>query len=228
MGSILRRRRQPRHLAVVLAGALLLALTLSACQVPDPFVASSHTSSMSRPLVAPVASHHPAGWMTFTDPEYGFEISYPPTWTLLRGYDGSHITIASNNSSTLSPLVTTTKSSPAQALAQATPSPAMQTQQHMTVTTIQVAGQPALDVFAPYIPSSFQAPNSGRALAAARTIVLAVRNEAGTTNVYTFLAYLPTDKAGNMSAATAEDNQLVTQIVATFVLPGTIAPAPQG
>lgn len=196
----------------VLLLALVTVLALSACQIPDPFVASVHTSSSS------------VQWPTFTDPIYSFTISYPPGWKLIRGYDGSHITLGSENSSVVSPLVTTVPSSPADALAHATPTAADQAQNHMTVTRIQIAGVEALDIFAPYIPSSAQAPNSGRALAATRTIVLAFKNDAGSTNVYTFLAYLPTDKAGVMSAAVQADNQMVTAIVSTFQLPAKIDP----
>jgi hypothetical protein len=95
---------------------------------------------------------------------------------------------------------------------------------HQSVTHTQVAGQPAVDMFSPYIPPTSQPHNSGGAVVAVRTIVMAVPNDAGATNVYTFMANIPTDKSGNMSAASLADKQMVAQIVATFQLPAKIDP----
>lgn len=198
-----------------------LLLALSACQIPDPFVASSHRSSFAVLAASPSARNIPAGWKTFTDPILGFSISYPSSWTLVGD---SHITLVSQNAATLSPIVTTVTQSPAAALAKIVPSSAVQAQQHQSVTQTRVAGQPAVDIFSPYIPANFQAPNSGRGIGAGRAIVMAVPNDAGTTNVYTFLAAIPTDKTGKMSAASLADNQMVAQIVATFQLPAKIDP----
>jgi hypothetical protein len=205
---------------------LVLAMALSACAIPDPFVATSGSSAvLSGPTVVATmatANGHP-GWKSFTDPILGFSFSYPPSWLLLNP-GGGDITLASQDGATLSPIVTTMSQSPAQALAQMTPSPAVMAAQHQTVTTIQVAGQPAVDIVSPYIAPAVQPPNSGRALAASRSIVMAVANNAGTTNVYTFLAYFAVDKTGTMSATSRANVQTVTDIVATFELPPIISP----
>jgi len=225
-------RISARYVILVVTMLLALALALSACEIPDPFVATTSSGSgsvMYGPTVvatmAPANSH--PGWKTFTDPILGFSFSYPASWLLLDP-GGSDITLASQDGATLSPLVTTVLQSPAQALAQMMPSPATKAAQHQTVTAIQVAGQPAVDIFSPYIAPAVQPPNSGRALAASRTVVVAVANNAGTTNVYTFLAYFAVDKTGTMSAASLANNQTVSDIVATFQLPTTISPVKQG
>jgi hypothetical protein len=218
-------------MALVAMVLLVLGLTLAlgACDVPDPFVASHSTgSSLSVSTIGATTATvngHP-GWKTYTDPILGFIVSYPPSWILL-GAGGGHSTLASQDGATLSPIVTTVSQSPAQALAQNIPSPAMQAEQHQTIANIQVGGQPAVDIFSPYIPSTFQAHNSGRAQAASEGIVMAVQNDAGTTNVYLFLSYYQVDKQGNMSAAALADVQTVKQIVATFQLPVKIDPADQ-
>ena len=225
-------RISARYVILVATMLLVLALALSACEIPDPFIATRSSGSsavLSAPTVVATmatASGDP-GWKTFTDPILGFSFSYPPSWLLLDPGD-SDITLASQDGTTLSPMVTTVSQSPAQALAQITPSPAEKAAQHQTVTTIQVAGQPAVDIFSPYIAPAVQPPNSGRALAASRSIVMAVANNAGTTNVYTFQAYFAVDKTGTMSAASLANNQTVSDIVATFQLPTTINPVKQG
>jgi hypothetical protein len=150
-----------------------------------------------------------------------FSISYPLSWTLVGD---SHITLVSQNATTLSPLLMTVTQSPADAHAGAIPSSTEQAQLHQIVAQTRVAGQPAVDIFSPYIPTNFQAPNGSRAIGAARAIVMAVPNDAGATNVYTFVAAIPTDKTGKMSAASLADNQMVAQIVATFQLPAKIDP----
>lgn len=228
----MRKSSKRALLMATLPLVLALVLALSACEIPDPFVATTSSGSGSvvyeTTVVATMATvnGHP-GWKTFTDPILGFSFSYPPSWLLLDP-GGSDITLASQDGTTLSPLVTTVSQSPAQALAKNTPSPAAKAAQHQTVTTIQMAGQPAVDIFSPYIAPTVQPPNSGRALAASRSIVMAVANNAGTTNVYTFLAYFAVDKTGTMSAASLANNQTVSDIVATFQLPTTISPVKQG
>ncbi len=146
---------------------------------------------------------------------------------LLPGSNGSHITLANPDGTTMSPIVSLDQSPPAAALAKAIPTSADITLEHLTVSHLQVADNPAVDVFQPYIPSTVQAHNSGRAQAASEGIVMAVTNDAGTTNVYLFLSYYQVDKQGIMSSAALADVQTVKQIIATFQLPATIDPADQ-
>ncbi len=59
--------------------------------------------------------------------------------------------------------------------------------------------------------------------AARRTITLAARNRAGTTNVYTFLADLITDRSGHMSAEVVADDSTITTMFSTLRLPSPLA-----
>ncbi len=209
-------RKSSRRMAFIVAGPLvmMLALALSACEIPDPFVASYHTSSSSSTAVP---------WPTFTDPTLGFSISYPPSWTSATGYDGA-ITLFGPSHSWLTPVVTTVSQSPNEALAQATPSAVEQSQQQLTVTQTQVAGNPAIDIFYPHMSPALQGSDTVRPLASSRSIIMAVTNDAGTTNVYTFLAVFVADTNGNMSAAAVADNQTISAILTTFQLPPKIGP----
>lgn len=229
------RALRSQHIAFIAVLLITLALVLSACQVPDSFVASQHASASSTAVLAAVSptalpGNVRPGWRTFTDRgDDGFTISYPASWAFAAGYDPAHSSIVNPATSTVfSPLVSTVQQSLADVIARATPAASDQAQLHMTVTRRQVAGYPAVDVFAPYIPTTFHAPNSGCALVANRTVVMAVKNNAGTTNVYTFFVALPVDKSGNMSAAVVADGQTVDEILATFQLPPVIGPVAQG
>lgn len=217
-----------RRLTCAVAGLVVMLLALNACQAPDPFAANSgHTSALS---TAVLTSKVPSGWKTFTDPgSDGFTISYPASWTFVPGYNAAHSSFGNSATATVfSPLVSTVSQSPADVIAKNTPTSADQTQWHLTVKQTQVAGYPAIDVFAPFIPTTFQAPNSAVPQSANRTIVMAVKNSAGTTNVYTFMVSFAVDKAGNMSAASIADGQTVDEMLATFTLPPTIGPVLQG
>lgn len=234
MWKVFSRAAHPRHMLSIAALLLALTVVLSACQLPDPFVASGHASAISTRVAVAVspttpASNIPPGWQTFTDRgNDGFTISYPASWTFLPGYNAAHSSFVNSATSTVfSPTVSTVSQSPADVIAAATPKTIAQTQSHITVAQRQVAGYPAIDVFVPFIPTTFHAPNSGYALAANRTITLAIRNDSGTTNVYTFMVSLPVDKAGNMSAAVIADSETVDAMLATFQLPPTIGPVSQ-
>lgn len=202
----------------------LLALTLGACGIPGLSPAASHATQLT-PSATHSASKIPAGWKTFLDPEYGFTISFPPDWTLAPGYNGSHITLYTTNV-TFSPLITLDTRSPAAVLAQAS-GPGTTANQGGQPTHRTVAGQPALDFFTAYTPpTGTLPPGAAVPVSATRLIMMAVRNDAGTTNVYSFLAYIATDAAGHVSAAASADNQMIGAILATFTLPTPIPPAP--
>ncbi len=86
----------------------------------------------------------PTGWRTFTDPIYHFTISHPSSWTLAPGYDGSHITLFHNETSTtFSPLVSLDTRAPATVIAQAMAAQGGQT--HAVARMID--GWPVADLF---------------------------------------------------------------------------------
>ncbi len=160
-------------------------------------------------------------WKSFHDPVYGFSLSYPATWQLIPEQDGSHITLLDPaTGTTLSPIVTTQAGTPADALKQARPRAGA-----INVQTRLVAGHQAWDSVSPFVPGPLTVGKDGaRAPAQTRSVVLAVQNQAGTTNVYTFLLTQPTDRAGKVSAAVKADSTTFEAILKTFALPPTVAP----
>src|SRR5689334_17774913 len=116
------------------------------------------------------------GWRTFHDPVYGFSLSYPASWTLTFGNDGSHITLLNPaTKTTMSPLV-------------------------ITVQTQTIAGHKALDYVLPHLPTaaSLRRPAADPAQQV-RQVVVPVSNTAGSINVYTFLLTQPTNASGKLS-----------------------------
>lgn len=217
----MRKSSQNVALVVVAPLMLLLVATLSACQVPDPFVAGGHSSSISVSTAIP--------WPRFTDRgNDGFTISYPPSWKAAPS--GLNDVMLRNvaTDTMLEVKVTTAQQSPAAVLAQQQPSAADQAQRNMTVTQRMIANHPAVDVFIPYyhVPTPVvPMPNSGiPGIAGGRVIVMAAANSAGTTNVYTFIVNYTVDSAANITPASLGDNPALLQILSTFQLPPTIDP----
>lgn len=161
-------------------------------------------------------------WKTFTDPIYGFSLNYPATWMLLPEKNGSHITLLNPaTQTTISPLVTTSKDTPANIL-----------KKDSAITgakTRTVAGHNAADWFTPYVPpkTPMHDKDAAFAFAQSRTVVLPVANTKGSTNVYTFMLAQPTDATSKASAAEQADHPIFESILDTFTLPTTLAPAIQ-
>lgn len=216
-------RKSSQHVALVVVAPLilLLALMLSACQVPDPFVASGgHATALSASTAIP--------WPTYTDRgNDGFTISYPPSWKVTpSGLNDAQFRNAATDTM-LEVRITTVSLTPAAVLAQQ-PTPADQAQRHITVTPRTIANHPAVDVFIPYylVPTPVvRMPNSGvPGIAGGRVIVMAAANSAGTTNVYTFIVNYAVDSAANITPASLGDNPVLLQMLSTFQLPPTIDP----
>ncbi len=193
----------------------VLVLAIGSLLANIPFSSTAHAMPKA-----------PSGWHTFTDPVYKFTISYPPSWRLERGYDGSHITLVDpHTGSSMSPLVSGSAISPDSVLAQGTPAAVDQQRARATVTPRTIDGHPALDMYFPFIaPSAQKRHNAGFGVGAQREIVLPVANNAGSTNVYTFQAMFPTSRTGGMSAPVSADVTAVTSILTTFHLPSPITP----
>lgn len=213
----------------ILAATLLLALALAlgACDVPDPFVASSSGSSMSVSTVV--------AWPTFTDRgNDGFTISYPPTWkAMISGFNDGFFSNAATGT-TMEVRVTTVPQPPVDVLAQAQQTPPGQPpaglpQRPITVTQRTIAGHPAVEVFTAYyhVPTPVAPIHNGGypGISGGRVIVMAATNSAGTTNVYTFVVNYALDAATNITPASLADNPVILQMVSTFRLPATIDPA---
>lgn len=166
----------------------------------------------------------PTGWHTFGDPVYHFTISYPSSWTLAPGYDGSHITLFhTQTSTTFSPLVSVDTRTPTMVIAQTMAAEGGPS--HSVAHTID--GWPVADLFTPYTAPTHTLPHDAAdPQTARRTITLAARNRAGTTNVYTFLADMVTDSSGHMSAEVTADDSTISTILSTFRLPSPIVAAP--
>ena len=194
-----------------------------------PLLAACATGTASvKPPAATATSSIPAGWISFTDPRYLFIISYPPTWRLEQGYDGSHITILNpQTATTISPTVTIATQSPEAVLAAKTTSLHDSSGAPPLVTRLTIDGHPALEIIVPYQQPKQPIPQ-GAAVPQVATgdILLPLRNTSGTTNVYDFSSYYSTDKAGHMSDAVQGDLATVLAILETLRLPTPVLPAP--
>jgi hypothetical protein len=196
---------------------MLLVLLLSACEIPDPFVAKYRSSSATVP------------WPTLTDGgDDGFSMSYPPTWKATAAGMNDAIFMQVQTGTIVEVSVTTVQLSPATVLAQRQPTPNEIAQRSITVTQRTVAGHPALDVYTPYylVPTPLvRMPNSGGAgIAGGRFIVLAATNSAGTTNVYSFAIRYATDSQAHLIDASLAENPTIDAMLSTFQLPPTIGP----
>ncbi len=219
-------RKSCQRMALVAMVLLVLGLTLAlgACDVPDPFVASSSGSSLSVSTVA--------AWPTFTDRgNDGFTISYPPTWkAMISGFNDGFFSNAATGTS-VEVRMTTVPQSPADALAQAQQAPTLpgEPQRPITVTQRTIAGHPAVDVFTPYyiVPTPVVPIHNGSApgIVGGRVISMAATNSAGTTNVYAFVVNYALDATTNITPASLADNPVILQMVSSFRLPATIDPA---
>lgn len=214
-------RSRQMSLVLTLSVTALLALLLSACQIPDPFAASGHASSNSASSIVT--------WPSFTDRgNDGFTISYPPSWKANLAGINDAIFMRLATGTMLEVKVTTVQVSPDAVLAGQQPTATDQQQRRITVTQRSIAGHLAIDVFTPYylVPTpSVQMPNSGfPAIAGGRTIVMATTNSAGTTNVYTFTVQYATDDKAQMTPASHADDPTIDAMLATFQLPQPVDP----
>ena len=205
----------------VLPLIMALALLLSACEIPDPFVASYHASSSSASTAVP--------WPSITDRgNDGFTMSYPPTWKANPAGLNDYIFMEPQTGTRIEVRVTTVPQSPTAALAQQRPTPAEMAQRNITVTQRTIAGHPALDVNTPYylVPTPLvQMPNSGYSpIAGGRFVVMATTNSAGTTNMYFFAIQYATDSQAHVTDASLAENPTIDAILSTFQLPPTIDP----
>jgi hypothetical protein len=71
-----------------LASAFALLLLVGACGSPSTTKSAASASSSSRsaaptPSPAPTASPAPVGWVTYTEPAWGYSISMPADWHLI-------------------------------------------------------------------------------------------------------------------------------------------------
>src|SRR5690242_3173824 len=160
------------------------------------------------------------GWRTFHDPVYGFSLSYPASWTLTFGNDGSHITLLNPaTKTTMSPLVITVQGAVQAILRQPLPAHAV------NVQTQTIAGHKALDYVLPHLPTaaSLRRPAADPAQQV-RQVVVPVSNTAGSINVYTFLLTQPTNASGKLSITEQTESTTFATILSTFTLPSN-APA---
>jgi hypothetical protein len=215
-------RKSSRRVALVAAAPLIMALAvaLSACEIPDPFVASYHASSSASTAVP---------WPSITDRgNDGFTMSFPPSWKTNPAGLNDYIFMQPQTGTMVEVSVTTVAQAPATVLAQRQPTPDAIAQRHITVTERTVAGHPAIDVNTPYylVPTPLvHMPNSGYApIAGGRFVVMAATNSAGTTNVYSFVIHYATDSQAHVSGASLADNPAIDAMLSTFELPLTIDP----
>jgi hypothetical protein len=211
-----------RRLTFIAVAPLIMALAvaLSACAIPDPFVANYHTSSSASTAVP---------WPSVTDRgNDGFTMSYPPTWKANPAGLNDYIFMEPQTGTMVEVSVTTVAQSPATVLAQRQPTPDAMAKQHITVTQRTVAGHAAIDVNTPYylVPTPLvHMPNSGySAIDGGRFIVIAATNSAGTTNVYSFAIHYATDSQAHVSDASLAQKPMIDAMLSTFALPPTIDP----
>lgn len=149
----------------------------------------------------------PNHWNSYTDPLAGYSFSYPRAWLLATNPDGSHGSVIDPASrATFSVAASTVGGTPEAALDAAVPTGAGQ------VTQRVIAGAAAVE-FTAAMASGGTDPATRRAV---REVIVAARNSAGTTNLYTLALTQPATVSG------ADDGATFEQIVGSF------APAASG
>lgn len=119
---------------------------------------------------------------TYTDPAAGFSLRYPPSWTLATDPDGSHPTFVNpTTEATISAYATTVQGAPEAALNAGVPQGATQVHQGT------LAGAQAVDFVVPSTQGSGGGEAGTPAPPQVRMVLVAAKNSAGTTNLYTLL-----------------------------------------
>jgi hypothetical protein len=80
-----RTRRAPWIVAVAALAAAALLLFIVLNQRSDPTAGGDHGKGATGTTTAGGAAVVPSGWETYTDDTVGYEISYPPGWTVAPG-----------------------------------------------------------------------------------------------------------------------------------------------
>lgn len=124
----------------------------------------------------------PGRWKTYHDPVAGFSLQYPPAWLLTTDPDGSHPTfINPTTGATISAYATTLAGAPDAVLRAAVPQGAAHAQSRT------IAGAPARDFAVPATQGSGGGEAGVPAPPEVRMVLVAARNSAGTTNLYTLM-----------------------------------------
>jgi hypothetical protein len=158
-------------------------------------------------------------WQTFTDPLYGFSLQYPTGWTLVRGYDGSHITLANpHTDTTIAPIVQSQSGSAQAALDAAAKFPGA------TVRWLAVNGVPGVDVTQPVISASAfnpVGPAITRTVTFARATGASISSGSATAS-YALQLIVKTDRVGRLSAMGQADVTAFASVVHSFRLPSKV------
>lgn len=141
----------------------------------------------------------PNRWLTYTDPHAGYSFSYPRTWLLATDPDGSAGSVIDPATrATITVSAVTVSDGPEAALAGVLPAGAAGVSQRT------IAGDPAAEVtLASGSSGGGGTLSDPGTLRQVREVVVAAKNSAGTTNVYT-LALTQPATAASSDAATFE------------------------
>lgn len=158
------------------------------------------------------ASDAASRWATFTDPHYGFSLSYPTSWRLVHGYAGGPTTfVHGTNGTTINPIVEQMSGSVTSVLTAAAHTAGAST--HM----LTIDGAPAVDVTQQYTPG--KAAFNPLGPSEVRTVTLAVAKSASTTATYSLQITLRTDAHGQPSAAAQAEMATFESMAQSFRLP---------
>lgn len=196
-----------RALRLVGLGALLILILLLVNKFP--------WSGATGPSVLPAVSTK-VPWLVFSDPIYGYKLSYPSSWLSFTESNGSHLTLFHpQTGTTINLIITTQRGSPAALLQQALGVPG--------ASHVDLAGLPAAATLMPYLPeppdsSTINIPADGGPQQV-ELVTLPAANLAGTTNLYHLRLTQPTDLQGHITPAEEDDLRDFTIIFHSFTLP---------
>lgn len=154
----------------------------------------------------------PGRGASYTDPAAGFSLRYLPSWKLATDPDGSHPTLLNRaTGATISASAATVSASPDAVLSAAVPQGATQVHQGT------LAGASAVDFVVPASQGSGGGETGTPAPPQVRMALVAAKNSAGTTNVYTLML---TQRAG--APSDSSDSDAFDSVLSSLALaPGT-------
>lgn len=159
----------------------------------------------------------PNRWLTYTDPHAGYSFSYPRSWLLATDPDGSGGSVidpATRAAITMSAI--TVAPAPDAALAAALPSGASNVSKRTIAGDLAVAATLASGRTG---GGSESDPGTSRRV---RVVLVAARNTAGATNLYTLALTVPAASSPGATGATGADDATFDQLAGGF------APASSG